>query len=128
MISLTLGSQQTFPLGLNADGRIKTYAGHFYPHVFQVDTANDIDFDLQTLLMDHSAIVNSFAPFKANIAYMKQNTSSRIPYALTEVGNSAVVGPEIGIDLPERNNLGSALWGVDYNLYAMSIVGSFLTR
>lgn len=123
---MTFRRQQTFPLGLNANGRIKTYAGHFYPQIFQVDANGNIPFDMPTLLMNHTSIADDLDLYKPYISYLAQNTSSQVPYVLSEVGNSAVVGPNVGIDVPKRNNLGTALWGVDYNLYAMSIVSYML--
>lgn len=70
-------------------------------------------------LMNHTAIVNGLSQFEAPIQYTKNNNAA-IPFFLGEVGNSLNPGSN-NYDL--EGVLGSALWTVDYMLYAMSIVG-----
>ena len=72
--------------------------------------------------MNHTAIVKGLRPFKQQVQFLAQNSSGKVPLVLSEVGNTLLASPtEPDPGYVARNNLGSALWAVDFQLYAMSI-------
>lgn len=68
--------------------------------------------------MNHSVVVGNLSNFLAPIAYLQANHSN-IPFTLAEVGSS--LNPS-GNNYDLQGVLGSALWTIDFMLYAMSIV------
>lgn len=73
--------------------------------------------------MNHTAIKDKLNTFSADIDYLKENHPS-ITFVLGEVGSA--LNPN-GIDTHPQDPgleavLGSALWTLDFMLYAMSIV------
>ncbi|KAH7409642.1 hypothetical protein BKA64DRAFT_665528 [Cadophora sp. MPI-SDFR-AT-0126] len=93
-----------FPMGINANGNIKSVAMHYY----QTSTSQT----LQSQLMNHTAIKAKMLTYRPAIQYMKQNYP-KIPFYLDEVGNG-----QLG-DFSFQQNFGEALWAVDMQLYAM---------
>lgn len=78
-------------------------------------------FDVKTI-MNHTAIAKGLDAFGPQVDFLAKNTSGKVPFVLTEVGNTLLSSPT----MPDpgyvaRNNLGSALWAVDFQLYAMSM-------
>ena len=89
---------------------METVASHYY----QTD-GGEYD-DLELGLMQHSAIANRLDLLRKFITYL-QETHPTIPYIISEIGNSLNPTHAYGY----QATLGSALWQVDLQLYAMSI-------
>lgn len=78
-------------------------------------------FDLKQI-MNHSAIARHLDDFRPQVEFLAKNTSGKVPLVLSEVGNTLLSTsnmPDPGYTF--RNNLGSALWAVDFQLYAMAM-------
>lgn len=99
-----------FGLGIDDDNIIQTVAHHYY----QSDGGSAST--LATGLMTHSSITAHLDLFKPAIEWLKENKPD-IDYILSEVGNS--LNPTH--DYSYQAVLGSALWLVDFQLYALSI-------
>jgi hypothetical protein len=87
------------------DTRIKYIAEHYY------------QFDGKTLgitdhLLNHTDLVAQFKNYEQNIAYARD--VAKVPYILSEAG-----GPLTPKE-PETANFAIALWGVNFEMYAMS--------
>lgn len=105
-----LDVETNFDLGIDAGGDIKTVASHYY----QTD-GGDYE-DLGPGLMNHTAIALRLDLLRKFTAYLADN-HPEIPYVISEVGNS--LNPTHTYEY--QATLGSALWSVDFQLYAMSI-------
>lgn len=105
-----LDVKSNFDLGINAGNDIKTVAGHYY------QTNGGRSRDLAKGLMQHSHIVRRLDLHRKHIDYLREN-HPEIPYIISEVGNSL----NRKHDYAYQAVLGSALWSVDFQLYAMSI-------
>ena len=68
--------------------------------------------------MNHNAIVNGLSQFSGPISFL-QNNEDTIPFHLGEVGSA--LNPD-HLYAPILGMYGTALWTVDYMLYAMSMV------
>lgn len=99
-----------FGLGINDAGIVKTVAHHYY----QTDGGSAAT--LETGLMSHSAIAGKLDLFKPAIEYLQANAPD-VDYIISEIGNS--LNPTH--DYSYQAALGSALWQVDFQLYALSI-------
>lgn len=99
-----------FGLGINDDGIVKTVAKHFY----QTDGGSAAT--LATGLMQHSAIAGRLDQLRPAIDWLGENHPD-VPYVLSEIGNS--LNPTH--DYAYQAALGSALWQVDFQLYALSM-------
>lgn len=108
--SYILDVETNFNLGINAGNDIKTVASHYY----QTDGGNYSD--LGPGLMNHTAIAFRLDLLRKFITYLADNHPN-IPYIISEVGNS--LNPTHTYEY--QATLGSALWQVDFQLYAMSI-------
>ena len=73
--------------------------------------------------MNHGAIASKLNGYKSAIQYLQQNHPS-IPLIFSEVGNSIDTTHNYAFQAV----LGSALWLVDWQLYAMSIVSQNLSK
>ncbi|KAK5164063.1 uncharacterized protein LTR77_010154 [Saxophila tyrrhenica] len=105
-----LDVETNFELGINKGNNIESVAGHYY----QTDGGQYAD--LETGLMQHSAIANRLDLYRKFIVYLRDN-HPKIPYIISEIGNS--LNPTHAYDY--QATLGSALWQVDLQLYAMTI-------
>ncbi|RMY54046.1 hypothetical protein D0863_13748 [Hortaea werneckii] len=105
-----LDVETNFDLGINIDNNIKQVASHYY------QTNGGEYEDLGPGLMNHTAIAFRLDLLRKFIDYLRENHPS-IPYIISEVGNS--LNPTHTYDY--QATLGSALWQVDFQLYAMSI-------
>ncbi|KAI7402144.1 hypothetical protein KC336_g14475 [Hortaea werneckii] len=105
-----LDVETNFNLGINFDNNIKQVASHYY------QTNGGEYGDLGPGLMNHTAIAFRLDLLRKFIDYLRENHPS-IPYIISEVGNS--LNPTHNYDY--QATLGSALWQVDFQLYAMSI-------
>lgn len=99
-----------FSLGINDGGIVKTVAHHYY----QTDGGSAST--LATGLMTHSSIAERLDLFKPAIQWLQENNPD-IDYIISEIGNS--LNPTH--DYSYQAVLGSALWQVDFQLYALSI-------
>ena len=103
-----------FNAGLNTNNTIKAVSHHFYQSA-------STSVDLQTGLMNHQAVASELGYFLPFIAYCQSTTtgthSKSIPFVLGEVGNSLNQGNNYTF----QGVLGSALWQVDFQLYALAI-------
>ena len=99
-----------FQLGIDSGNVVKQVASHYY------QTNGGEYADLGPGLMNHTAIADRLDLLRGYITYLQQNHPS-IPYIISEVGNS--LNPTNSYDY--QAVLGSALWQVDFQLYAMSI-------
>lgn len=99
-----------FQLGIDNGNVVKQVASHYY------QTNGGEYADLGVGLMNHTAIADRLNLLRGYITYLEQNHPS-IPYVISEVGNS--LNPTQTYDY--QAVLGSALWQVDFQLYAMSI-------
>ena len=109
---LTFSSATVFGDGLNVNNTIKSISHHYY----QTDGSTD----LQSGLLDHAAISTHLDYFRPFISYLQTSTNANgapIPFVLGEVGNSL----NSGHDYTYQAVLGSALWAVDFSLYALAI-------
>lgn len=100
-----------FGLGINDGGIVKTVAHHYY----QTDCCGSAA-TLASGLMTHSSIAGHLDLFKPAIDWLREHNPD-IPYILSEIGNS--LSPTH--DYAYQAVLGSALWQVDFQLYALSI-------
>ncbi|KAJ5259231.1 hypothetical protein N7478_012212 [Penicillium angulare] len=88
---------------------VKLAAWHWY----QLSTDYTTSEELQTYLMNHTAITTHFEPLKSQIAYLKKNDSS-ISFVLSETGS----GTQSSIEI--QGGFGAALWCIDFQLYSLS--------
>lgn len=102
--------ETNFNLGINEDNNIKQVASHYY------QTNGGEYEDLGPGLMNHTAITDRLDLFRKFIVYLQDNHPD-IPFIISEIGNS--LNPTHTYDY--QATLGSALWQVDLQLYAMSI-------
>ncbi|CAN8099995.1 unnamed protein product [Discula destructiva] len=108
-----LDVETAFDLGINDDGFIKTVAHHYYQNSGG-DSSDDLPIGsgLMNLTFTHWRM--DF--FHCQVDYLKANHPD-IPFVLSEVGNSLA-----GDYQPQYQAvLGSALWQVDFYLYAMAL-------
>lgn len=105
-----LDVETNFNLGINDGKNVKTVASHYY------QTGRGTYADLATGLMQHSTIAYRLNLLRKFIIYLREN-HPQIPFIISEVGNS--LNPTH--DYSYQAVLGSALWAVDFQLYAMSI-------
>ena len=105
-----LDVEANFNLGIDADNDIKTVASHCY----QTDGGEYED--LGPGLMNHTAIAMRLDLFQKFVDYLATNHPS-IPFIISEVGNS--LNPTHTYEY--QATLGSALWQVDFQLYAMNM-------
>ncbi|KAH8195530.1 hypothetical protein TruAng_010315 [Truncatella angustata] len=105
-----LDVETCFGLGIDPYDRIKTVAHHYYQNI-----AGDAS-TLASGLMNMTITHGHADYLKRRIDWLKANKPN-IPFILSEVGNS--LKPTNSYQYQAR--LGSALWQVDFYLYAMSI-------
>lgn len=106
-----LDVETAFDLGIDDDGYIKTVAHHYYQNAGG-DSTDDLPTGsgLMNLTFTHWRM--DF--FHCQLDYLKANRPD-LPFVLSEVGNSLM-----GVYAPQYQAvLGSALWQVDFYLYAM---------
>ncbi|KAI9716504.1 MAG: hypothetical protein M1828_007664 [Chrysothrix sp. TS-e1954] len=99
---------EIFEAGVNKNGLVKTASEHYYQSTTAAKTSLGAD------LMNHEAIVSRLEPYKESIQYVR---NEGIPFILGEVGNGDIGGA----NLTFQAVLGSALWAVDFQMYAMSL-------
>lgn len=99
-----------FSLGIDSNDTVNTVAHHYYQG--NAGTAATLAAGLMTMSVAH----NSLDSLTGSISWLKQNHPD-IPFILSEVGNSL----DATNSYQFQARLGSALWQVDYYLYAMSI-------
>lgn len=97
-----------FPLGINKKRYIKTAAQHYYQNA--AGSAEDLASGLMNLTWTHERMDY----LSVRINYLERNEPD-IPFVLSEVGNS------LGAQPAYQTVLGSALWLVDFYLYAMAL-------
>ncbi|KAJ6789724.1 hypothetical protein PWT90_00588 [Aphanocladium album] len=96
--------------GLDGHYAVKTVARHYY----QTDGGGAAD--LARGLMNHAAITARLDVYRSDLEFLAGRTT-KIPYVLSEVGNSL----NRKHDYAYQATLGSALWQVDFQLYALSL-------
>lgn len=106
----SLSLRSLMDLGLDGHYDIKTIARHYY----QTDGGHAAD--LANGLMNHAAITSRLDVYRNDLDFLSSYTF-KIPYVLSEVGNS--LNPKH--DYAYQATLGSALWQVDFQLYALSL-------
>lgn len=96
-------------MGLGKNPRIKTFAMHYY----QTTVGNS----LRDRLLNHNYTVSRTSTLNSFLSYMHSNHAS-VPFVLGEAGDAlgSLVDGEAQLDAV----LGSALWEVDWLLYAMA--------
>ncbi|KAH9996188.1 glycoside hydrolase family 79 protein [Xylariaceae sp. FL0662B] len=102
--------EKCFGLGIDKKNVIREVAHHYY----QGNAGGAAD--LASGLMDMSVTHHHLDQFKRRISWLQKN-KPEIPFVLSEVGNS--LSHTNSYEYQAR--LGSALWQVDFYLYAMSI-------
>lgn len=100
-----------FDLGIDDDGIVQAVAHHYYQTDCCLTAA-----DLATGLMSHAAIAARLDLYRPAMAWLRAHKPA-VPYVLSEIGNS--LNPTH--DYAYQAVLGSALWQVDMQLYALSI-------
>lgn len=107
-------TRHAIPIGkvqaLNSTGAIKQYAYHYYQSNFEWN--HNV---LAGKIANHSHTVHQMTSrIVPNIKYLRQNGHADVPLLMDEIG--ANMWQRTG-----HNNLATALWGVDYQLYCMAI-------
>ncbi|KAJ5180669.1 hypothetical protein N7492_003879 [Penicillium capsulatum] len=87
------------------------YMRYAAQHYYQVSAKKGEKLDLQTTLMNHNAVKKSFGPIDGTIRKMK----SDVDYVISEAGSS--IGTP---DVAYSSGFGTALWAIDFHLYAMT--------
>lgn len=105
-----LGVEACFNLGIDDGGDIKEVAHHYYQN--QAGEAEDLEDGLMTLALTH----RNLDYFRPHIDWLAENRPD-LPFIINEIGNS--LQPTNRYQYQAR--LGSALWAVDFYLYALSI-------
>lgn len=105
-----LDVETVFGLGIDDNNIIKEVAHHYYQN--HAGTAEDLETGLMTMSLTHT----NLDYLKRRINWLKRNRPS-VPFIINEVGNS--LNPTNTYDYQAR--LGSALWALDFYLYALSI-------
>lgn len=100
-------TQDAFEAGLKNDKSVKYVAEHYY------QIGNNESHNLQAGLMNHTAITSKLSHYLPAIKYTRQNT--QVQYVLSET--AGVLALESDLDA----FFGATLWGVDFQLYAMSL-------
>jgi hypothetical protein len=106
----TLDLETCFDLGIDSDNLVKTVAHHYYQN--NAGTAATLATGLMTMATTHTHLDQ----FDRRITYLRENHPD-IPFILSEVGNSL----DATNSYQYQARLGSALWQVDFYLYAISI-------
>ncbi|KAJ5370643.1 uncharacterized protein N7496_006735 [Penicillium cataractarum] len=91
--------------------RMKSVAMHYY------QTQENPNTDIQADLLNHTAVVKGSEFIRKAVKYLR-NPKRNIPVYLAEVGNTLGNGTKY---IQLEGSLGSALWQIDFSLYAMSI-------
>lgn len=108
-----LDVETAFDLGIDDDGYIKTVAHHYYQNAGG-DSSDDLPTGSGLMNMTFTHWRMDF--FHCQLDYLKENRPD-LPFVLSEVGNSLAGDYE-----PQYQAvLGSALWQVDFYLYAMAL-------
>ena len=106
-----------FDAGIDTDPSDLTSVSYHYYQTFKNN-------NISTTLLNHTDTVSHLSVFKPSITYLQSNpNTSTIPFVLGEIG-SALNGVENGNqvnDFDLEGVLGSAIWTVDFLLYAASI-------
>lgn len=108
-------TKTTFQDGVDSEDNLKSVSYHYYQDVY----TNDI---VKTLA-NHTDTVSKTSVFTPSITYLQSSNYSSVPFVLGEVGsslNSNKVGAPYN-NFTLEAVLTSALWTVDWMLYAMSI-------
>lgn len=105
-----LDVETCFGLGIDADDRIKTVAHHYYQN--NAGDASSLASGLMNMTITHTHLDQ----FKRRINWLGANEPD-IPFILSEVGNSL----KATNSYQYQARLGSALWQLDFYLYAMSL-------
>ena len=107
-----------FEAGINSEGNVQQFAAHYYQTPAMNESTVGPD------LMNHSAIVEGMSNMKAWISYLSRNPNGTleapIPFILDEVGAWST-SPATQSLSANGAVLGSALWQVDFQLYAMTM-------
>ena len=104
----------TFKEGIDSNNRVKYAAQHWYQS--PTDLSSYGPDELQTYLMNHSAITSLFATgYGESIVYLNENEDPAIQYIISESGSS-LAGPP----LDYQATFGACLWAADFMLYGMS--------
>ncbi|KAJ5088513.1 hypothetical protein N7456_012129 [Penicillium angulare] len=82
-------------------------------HWYQLSANYSSSEELQTYLMNHTAIITRFEPLKSQITYLKENDPT-IPFVLSETGSATQSSIEI------QSGFGAALWCIDFQLYSLT--------
>ncbi|KAF2095112.1 hypothetical protein NA57DRAFT_79600 [Rhizodiscina lignyota] len=96
---------------VNETGKVKAISQHYY------QTYGGMS--LQDTLLNHTETSNKTSTsFHRPVNYLRKNLTQPIPFILGEVGSALGNGHK---DYTLQASLGSAIWTVDWMLYAMSI-------
>lgn len=106
----TFDLETTFGLGIDERGAIKEVSHHYYQNV--AGGADDLETGLMTLSVTHG----NLDLHSRRIGWLRANRPD-LPFVLNEVGNSLQPTNSYAY----QNRLGSALWQVDFYLYAMHV-------
>ncbi|KUI64548.1 Beta-glucuronidase [Cytospora mali] len=110
ILCYSLDVSTCFDLGIDNGGYITTVAHHYYQNA-----GGDADY-LAAGLMDMAWTHWRMDFFECQLSWLKANRPD-LPFVLSEVGNSLM-----STHMPEyQARLGSALWQVDFYLYAMQL-------
>ncbi|KXJ91351.1 hypothetical protein Micbo1qcDRAFT_163046 [Microdochium bolleyi] len=110
MASWLLDPKTCYGLGIDAGNNIKEVSHHYYQNV--AGRAADLQAGLMTLSVTH----RNLDYLKPRIAWLKANRPDT-PFIINELGNSL----QRTNSYEYQARLGSALWAVDFYLYAMTI-------
>ena len=105
-----LSPEVCFGLGIDRDKIIKEVSHHYYQN--HAGSASDLEAGLMTLSLTHGNLDH----LRPRINWLRTHRP-HIPFIINEIGNS--LEPKNKYQYQAR--LGSALWAVDFYLYAMSL-------
>ena len=108
---------EIFAAGINSEGNVQQFAAHYY----QATAINATS--VGPYLMNHSAVVEGLGYTEPWISYLSGHPSghdSSIPLVLDEVAAWST-SPATQTIASNGAVLGSALWQVDFQLYAMTL-------
>ena len=108
VLEYDMAYDECFPLGIDAQGYIKTVAQHYYQN--KAGGADSLADGLMNLTWTHARMDY----LRVRINYLEENNIG-IPFVLSEAGNS------LGAEPAYQTVLGSALWLVDFYLYALTL-------
>lgn len=108
--SWLLSPEACFGLGIDEDGIVKEVSQHYYQN--NAGSAADLAEGLMTLSLTH----RNLDYMRPRIGWLRENRPE-VPFIINEIGNSL----KVTNSYEYQAVLGSALWALDFYMYALSI-------